>query len=63
MVLFFKGWLKEQLFFCLRGGIPLIIVIVFSLLAVSYFPEKIAIKAIGIFIIVVGIAILCIKKR
>lgn len=62
MMQFLKKWLKEQLFFCLRGGIPLLIVIVFSLLAVSYLPEKIAIKAIGIFIIAVGIAILCIKK-
>lgn len=63
MIQFFKKWLKEQLFFCLRGGIPLITVIIFSLLAVSYLPEKIAIKAIGIFIIVVAIAILCVKKR
>ncbi|MNB84975.1 hypothetical protein D3C75_318580 [compost metagenome] len=63
MVVFFKRWFKEQFFFCLRGGIPLLIVIIFSLLAVSYLPEKIAIKAIGIFIIVVGIAILYVKRR
>jgi len=63
MMQFLKKWLKEQLFFLLRGGIPLLIVIVFSLLAVSYLPEKIAIKAIGLFIIAVGIAIFCVKKK
>ncbi|MCU6668331.1 hypothetical protein M8013_06120 [Enterobacteriaceae bacterium H4N4] len=63
MMQFLKKWVKEQLSFCLRGGIPLLIVIVFSLLAVSYLPENIAIKAIGLFIIAVGIAIFCIKQR
>ncbi|PNC10522.1 hypothetical protein CK477_15005 [Enterobacter cloacae] len=58
-----KDWLKSQFMFFLRGAIPLLFVILFSLFAVTWLPEKIAMNAIWSTVVIVGLYILLRKKR
>lgn len=45
----FCQWIKKEVVFLLRGYLPVVGVILFAMFAVSFLPEDIAIKAIGIF--------------
>jgi len=56
MIKFIKKWLKEQMSFFFWTYIPILLTIVFGVFMAHYFPS-IAIQAIGLFFILMLIAV------